>query len=222
MTTYTLTELHDKRAELAGLIIQADKQAREYRADLAHVEATIRILRPGIELPKIVPKRVEFRPRHFARGVLARLILDYMRDHAGETVAVAGILPLAIGDRSLNTAERNRVALGVYEALRRAERKGIVERAGEGWKAARRLLAAGFTRASHRLRCYVLIGIPKDTLGAATARLEQMVGIGFTPFAMLWRPDTPSGERLAPGPEWHALRRRWTRPAAIYASGAQQ
>jgi hypothetical protein len=64
MTSYTLTELFDKRAELAGLILQAEKQARQLRADLAHVEATIRILRPGIELPKVVPKRVEYRPRY--------------------------------------------------------------------------------------------------------------------------------------------------------------
>jgi hypothetical protein len=31
---------------------------------------SIRILRPGIELPKIVPKRIEFRPRYFKRGQL--------------------------------------------------------------------------------------------------------------------------------------------------------
>lgn len=47
MTTYTIKELFDKRAELAGLIVQAEKQARQLRADLAHVEAAIRILRPG-------------------------------------------------------------------------------------------------------------------------------------------------------------------------------
>jgi hypothetical protein len=141
MTSYTLTELFDKRSELAGLIVQAEKQARQLREDLAHVEATIRILRPGIELPKIVPKRVEFRPRYFKRGALARLILDYMRDHAGAEVAVADIMPLAIGDRTLNTAEYQRVAVGAYEALRRMERKRLVTRTGEGWKAARWRLA---------------------------------------------------------------------------------
>lgn len=51
MTTYTLSELFDKRNELAGLILQAEQQARALRADLAHVEATIRILRPGIDCP---------------------------------------------------------------------------------------------------------------------------------------------------------------------------
>jgi hypothetical protein len=136
MTTATLAELHDKRAELAGQIIQAEKLARQLRNDLAHVEAAIRILRPGIELGKVVPKRVEYRPRYFKRGDLARLIRDYMREHAGQPVAAADILPLAIGDRILNPAEHNRVAVGIYEALRRLERKGVVVRDGEGWKAA--------------------------------------------------------------------------------------
>jgi hypothetical protein len=54
--------------------------------------------------------------------------------------------------------------------------------------AARRLLAAGFTTASHRMRCYVLTGFPRDTFALAEARLQQMLSIGFTPMAMLWRP----------------------------------
>jgi hypothetical protein len=83
--------------------------------------------------------------------------------------------------------------------------------------AARRLLAAGFSRRSHNLRVYVLIGYPKDTLTLAEARLNQMLGIGFTPFAMLWKPENPAQERHAPGSEWRPFQRKWARPAAIYA-----
>jgi len=86
--------------------------------------------------------------------------------------------------------------------------------------AARRLLAAGFTRGSHRLRAYVLIGYPKDTLAAAERRLLDMHRIGFTPFAMLWRPEHPSQEKHAPGPEWRPLQRHWARPAIIHAREA--
>jgi len=82
--------------------------------------------------------------------------------------------------------------------------------------AARKLLAAGFTRASHRMRCYVLIGHPKDSFDAAAARLGQMVEIGFTPFAMLWRPEKHE-RRYTPGPQWRAFQRRWARPAMIHA-----
>jgi hypothetical protein len=87
--------------------------------------------------------------------------------------------------------------------------------------ASRRLLAAGFTAESHRLRVYVLIGFPKDTMEAAEGRLRFMVSLGFTPFAMLWRPDTLSQEKHRPGPEWHRFRRRWMRPAIIHAKAKE-
>ena len=82
--------------------------------------------------------------------------------------------------------------------------------------AARRMLAAGFTQASHRLRVYVLVGFPKDTFAAAEGRLHQMLSIGLTPMAMLWRPETPSQERWAPDATWRAFQRRWARPAIIH------
>lgn len=88
--------------------------------------------------------------------------------------------------------------------------------------AARRLLEAGFTRASHRLRCYVLIGFPKDTYEAATERLTAIATIGFTPMAMLWRPETASQERHRPEAGWRAFQRRWARPAIIHAKGSTQ
>lgn len=86
--------------------------------------------------------------------------------------------------------------------------------------AAKRLLEAGFTRASHGLRCYVLIGYPKDTMEAANKRLKDMLDIGFTPFAMLWQPETKNAEKYRPAREWHNFQRSWVRPAAIYALSA--
>src|SRR3954451_25478404 len=111
MTTFALAELIEKRAELAGEIIQAEKRVRELRADLAHVEATIRILRPGIELGKVVPRHVEFRPRYFTRSALARLILNYMREYVGEVVAVVDMMPSIAEGRTLNSVEYQRVAV---------------------------------------------------------------------------------------------------------------
>ena len=84
--------------------------------------------------------------------------------------------------------------------------------------AASRLIEAGFTPASHRMRAYVLIGYPKDTFDLAEQRLCQMMSIGFTPMAMLWQPETPSQEKHRPAPEWRAFQRRWARPAIIHAT----
>lgn len=85
-------------------------------------------------------------------------------------------------------------------------------------RAAKLMLEAGFTAASHRLRVYVLIGFPKDTFDQAEKRLAQMMGIGLTPMAMLWAPDKPSQERFRPQPEWKAFQRRWARPAIIHGA----
>jgi len=79
-----------------------------------------------------------------------------------------------------------------------------------------RLLTAGFTACSHRLRCYVLIGYPKDTFVAAEKRLRDVMGVGFTPMAMLWRPEKPSEEKWAPSPDWRGFQRTWARPAIIH------
>lgn len=83
--------------------------------------------------------------------------------------------------------------------------------------AAQRIIAAGFTTACHRLQCYVLIGYPRDTFYEAEKRLRQMLSIGFTPFAMLWQPETESAEKWRPPDEWRAFRRQWIRPAIIHA-----
>jgi hypothetical protein len=82
--------------------------------------------------------------------------------------------------------------------------------------AATRMLDAGWTRESHRLRCYVLIGYPRDTFALAEKRLTDMVRIGFTPMAMLWKPEVEAAMKWEPPSAWRAFQRRWVRPAIIY------
>lgn len=86
--------------------------------------------------------------------------------------------------------------------------------------AARRLISAGFTAASHRLRCYVLVGHPKDTFGDAESRLRAVMGLGYTPMAMLWRPQNSAELRHDPGLAWKRFQREWARPAIIHAKSS--
>jgi hypothetical protein len=78
-------------------------------------------------------------------------------------------------------------------------------------EAGKKLLAAGWSRESKTLRCYVLIGTPKDTPQAAEKRLRQAVRCGFTPMAMLWR-NRAGKER---SDYWRRFQRQWARPAMI-------
>ena len=64
-------------------------------------------------------------------------------------------------------------------------------------------------------RCYVLIGHGGETLDQAERRLESVYALGFLPFAQLYQ----GAERSRYPPEWKALARKWSRPAA-YRSAA--
>lgn len=74
-------------------------------------------------------------------------------------------------------------------------------------QAGKYLFDAGFTKASHVLRCYVLIGYPKDTSLKATKRLKETWKAGFMPMAMLYRDQ--KGEQPK---EWERFQREWANP----------
>lgn len=50
-------------------------------------------------------------------------------------------MPVAIGDRTLNTAEHRRVEVVVYEALKKLAKRGTLRQNGTGAKAATFMLA---------------------------------------------------------------------------------
>ena len=56
----------------------------------------------------------------------------------------------------------------------------------------------------NHLKCYVLIGYPKDTIEKARKRMYEVIDAGFMPFAMLYRNKdgiTPRG--------WQDFKRKW-------------
>ncbi|HUT74863.1 MAG TPA: hypothetical protein VM221_08525 [Armatimonadota bacterium] len=64
-------------------------------------------------------------------------------------------------------------------------------------------------------RCYVLVGRDGDTVDEAERRVREVFDAGGLPFAMLWRDENA---QMRHEPEWRALVRKWTRPAAMFAS----
>jgi len=74
---------------------------------------------------------------------------------------------------------------------------------------------ANFTR--RHLRCYVLIGGPKDKIPAAEYRLMSAWDAGFMPMAMLWM--DPKTERTAGEQKvWETFQREWARVPIIKAT----
>ena len=66
------------------------------------------------------------------------------------------------------------------------------------------LTNAGYSRKSHGVHCYFLCGYREDSFEAAERRAEQIMGLGFLPFAMLYR--DAEGKR---DPEWMKFQREW-------------
>lgn len=77
-------------------------------------------------------------------------------------------------------------------------------------EAGKKLLARGFTTASHTLRAYVLIGYPKDTFDKAEKRLMDTITAGFVPMAMLYR-----DKKGKVSEDWERFQRFWARPATV-------
>jgi hypothetical protein len=79
MSEHIIPVLRSKRAEISGHILDLEKRVARFRADLANIDAAIRILSPGSEPGAIPPKRAYKRTKYFARNELARMALDLMR-----------------------------------------------------------------------------------------------------------------------------------------------
>jgi len=55
--SHVVSALVDKRAELAGQIVRIEQQLGQFRADLIHADATIRLFAPTLE-PETIQAKV--------------------------------------------------------------------------------------------------------------------------------------------------------------------
>lgn len=68
----------------------------------------------------------------------------------------------------------------------------------------------GLSWKSHQVKCYMLCGYPEDGMNSAEKRAKQIMGLGFLPFAMLYRDET--GQR---DPEWRKFQREWANSVLV-------
>jgi hypothetical protein len=77
---HVIGALRNKRAELAGILRQLEQQLVQQRADLAHLDATMRLFDPEIRPKDIRPKQLRTRNVWFRPGECLRLIYDALRE----------------------------------------------------------------------------------------------------------------------------------------------
>jgi hypothetical protein len=130
---HVIGALRNKRAELAGMLHQLERQLGQQRANLAHVDATMRLFDPDIRPKDIRPKQPRERNAWFRQGECLRLIYDELREatqpvttrELAERIMRVKAIPAADNDR------RERVQKTLLSSLNRArETIARVETAG--------------------------------------------------------------------------------------------
>ena len=79
---HVINALSNKRAELAGIVSQLERQLAQQQANLAHLDATMRLFDANIRPDKIHPKQRRARSIWFRPGECLRRIYDALREAA--------------------------------------------------------------------------------------------------------------------------------------------
>ncbi len=122
--------LVEKRAELAGEIKSAEQNLQVMRESLSHLDATIRLLAPDVELSRVSTKRRYRKNSLFGRGELSRAVRESLRD-AHEPLSGRDIALAILEQRGLehDAAAIKDACIGVSRTLCN------MEAAGQAWKA---------------------------------------------------------------------------------------
>jgi len=137
MNHYAFAALKTKRAELTGQITSLERQVKALKAQVAHLDATMRLFDPAFDPRSVKPAKAP-RLHLFKQGELGRLILDTLRKTNGEplsTAAIAEAVAEAIGQPGARAAigRRVRANLAYLERSQRVVEK-IGSRKGSTWR----------------------------------------------------------------------------------------
>lgn len=105
MSDYLVLGLVRKRAELAGDIERTHERLRQLVNDLDHIDGTLRIVAPDMELEAIRPKA--FRPPDdwARRGQMSRLVLSILRT-AKEPLTTREIAAQMLLERAMDAEDQ--------------------------------------------------------------------------------------------------------------------
>jgi hypothetical protein len=132
---HVVSALRNKRAELAGTVRQLEQQLAQQVANLAHLDATMRLFDPDIRPQEIRPKQQRARGAWFRQGECLRLIYDQLRD-APRPVATRELAERIMRTKAIPAGDDHRreliqkTVLGslnrAKETIARVETAGIV------------------------------------------------------------------------------------------------
>jgi hypothetical protein len=130
--SHVVSALRLRRAEISGHIHDLEKRIARQRANLANLDATIKLFSPGTNPDAIPVKRPYRRTRYFAHNELSRLTQDALRMAPGPLTA-AGIAAAIMQAKEMpsgDVAFKEIVADRVLTVLRRLTKRGEAVKLG--------------------------------------------------------------------------------------------
>jgi hypothetical protein len=128
--SHIIAALVDKRAELAGQIVRIEQQLGQVRADLIHVDATIRLFALDRVPETIQSKVIRQRDGWFEPRDVKRRVLDTLR-RSDQPMAAPSLVRAVMSERGLDPADRSvfvKVQSKVGANLRQLASRGMLIR----------------------------------------------------------------------------------------------
>lgn len=128
---HVISALRGKRAEISGEILKLEKELGQRRADLLHLDATLRLFAPDLAPQSIRPKKSQGRKSSwFGHGERSRLVLSVLRT-AGRALTTREITGQLMAAKNLDPADlhvRDAIQKTVLAVLTGGAAKGIIQR----------------------------------------------------------------------------------------------
>src|ERR1700722_1262448 len=104
--SHAVAALVNKRAEIAGLILDFERQAEQHRRAILHIDATLKLLDPDIKLHAIrVKHRAAERSSYFAPGEISARCKDMLREAGERGLTADDIAVAAMSDKGIDPGD---------------------------------------------------------------------------------------------------------------------
>ena len=117
--------LVSKRSELVSMLEHYAQEVDRLDAELRHLDETIKLFAPEMDLRTLPPKRFVETNRIFRQGESNRCMLEVLRE-AGGTLNTQQIAQRIADKKKLDESQVISVRDTILDTLRRAEKKGVV------------------------------------------------------------------------------------------------
>lgn len=131
---YALSALREKRAGLDGEIKALQRRIKQATAEMAHVDASLRLLAPSSDPATLRPKKFYKRLKLFRQGELGRLITGVLR-HARRPMGTHEIITAVLDGGGWGEDARRPLGVRVRTNLSYLDATGRIEKTGRGRRA---------------------------------------------------------------------------------------